>query len=109
VTVVVALLLAVFVLPYPWGVVAVGASIVIEIGEAWFWIWLSRRRRPVVGAEALVGATGTVVTACSPRGQIRLNGELWDAVASESPLVAGERVRVVGRDALTLLVVAETR
>ena len=66
-TVVVALLLALFVLPYPWGIVAVVASIGIEVGEAWFWIWLSRRRRAVTGVEALVGVDAVVVTPCRPR------------------------------------------
>lgn len=102
-TVLVALLLAIFVLPRPWGVVAVVASLGIEVAEAWFWIWLSRRRRSVVGAEALVGARAVVVTACRPEGQVRVAGELWRAIcrAGADP---GDVVHVERVDGLTLVV-----
>ena len=104
-TVLVALLLALFVLPRPWGVVAIVGSLVIEVGEAWFWIWLSRRRRAVVGAEALLGAEAVVVTACRPEGQVRVAGELWRARCDEGADV-GQRVRIVGIAGLTLEVEA---
>ena len=42
---VVAVILAVFVIPQPWGLVLVGVAAVVEIGETFFWIWLSQRRR----------------------------------------------------------------
>jgi membrane protein implicated in regulation of membrane protease activity len=103
VTVVVALLLALFVLPAPWGVVAVVASLVIEVGEAWFWIWLSRRRRSVVGAEALVGARAVVVTPCRPEGQVRVAGELWRALC-RAGADAGDVVQVERVEGLTLIV-----
>ena len=105
-TVLVALLLAIFVLPHPWGIVAVVASLGIEVGEAWFWIWLSRRRRSVVGAEALVGATAVVVTACRPDGQVRIAGEIWRASCAAGADV-GQIVRVLRVDALTLVVTPE--
>jgi membrane protein implicated in regulation of membrane protease activity len=106
VTVLVALLLALFVLPYPWGIVAVVVSIGVEVGEAWFWIWLSRRRRSVVGAEALVGATAVVVTPCRPEGQVRIAGELWRAVCRAGADV-GDVVRIERVEGLTLIVTQE--
>ena len=105
-TVLVALLLAIFVLPYPWGLVAVAGALVVEIGEAWFWIWLSRRRRSVVGAEALVGATAVVVTPCRPAGQVRVVGELWSA-RCDAGADAGATVRVERVEGLTLVVTPE--
>lgn len=107
-TVVVALLLALFVLPHPWGVVAIVGALFVEVGEAWFWIWLSRRRRVVVGAEALVGAEAVVVTPCRPEGQVRIAGELWRA-RCESGADAGERVSVLRVSGLTLEVEAAAR
>ena len=104
-TVVVALLLAVFVLPHPWGVYAIIGALCVEVAEAWFWIWLSRRRRVVVGAEALVGAEAVVVTPLRPDGQVRISGELWRARCEDGADV-GERVRVVRVDGLTLEVAA---
>ena len=61
-------------------------------------------RRPQLGAEALVGATGTAFGTLAGEGQIKLQGEIWRAVA-ERPIADGTPVRVVGVDGLTLRVV----
>ena len=61
-------------------------------------------RRPQLGAEALVGATGTAYGALAGEGQIKLQGEIWRAV-TERPIADGTPVRVVGVDGLTLRVV----
>jgi membrane-bound serine protease (ClpP class) len=105
VTVLVALLLAFFVLPHPWGVVTVVGAIALELVEVWFWIWLSKRRRAVVGVEALIGAEAVVVAACRPYGRVRLAGEQWLARCDEGA-AEGERVRVTALDGLTLVVEA---
>jgi membrane-bound serine protease (ClpP class) len=60
--------------------------------------------RPQLGVEALVGATGTAFGAVSGEGQIKLQGEIWRAVA-DRPIPDGMPVRVVGVDGLTLRVV----
>jgi membrane-bound serine protease (ClpP class) len=96
-----AVLLAVFVLDMPWAGVVVGVAAVVEIGETFFWVWLSRRRRVQVGAEVLVGATARVVSDCRPRGQVRVQGELWQAYC-EDGADAGEAVRITALDGLTL-------
>jgi membrane-bound serine protease (ClpP class) len=98
-----AILLALFVLPAPWGVVAVLGAIVVEVAETAFWIRLSKRRRPQVGAEALIGASAEVVTACRPLGRVRLHGELWQARCDEGA-GRGETVRVRALEGLTLVV-----
>jgi membrane protein implicated in regulation of membrane protease activity len=103
VTLVVALLLALYVLDRPWDVVVVVGAIVVEVGEIFFWIWLSKRRRPQVGAETLIGAEAVVVTPCQPRGQVRVAGELWDALC-DAGAETGDLVRIVGRRGLTLVV-----
>ncbi len=101
-----AILLAIFVVPKPWGLVLVVVAAVVEVGESFFWVHLSRRRRIQMGAETLIGATAEVVSDCRPLGQVRVQGELWRAQCGHgaSP---GETVRVVGRDDLTLLVEPE--
>jgi membrane-bound serine protease (ClpP class) len=73
----------------------------IELGEAAFWIRLSRRRHPTTGAEALVGAEGVAVSDCRPDGQVRLRGELWSARCAEG-VDAGERIVVDSVNGLTL-------
>jgi membrane-bound serine protease (ClpP class) len=61
-------------------------------------------RRPQLGAEALVGATGTAFGTLAGEGQIKLQGEIWRAV-TDRPIPDGTPVRVIGVDGLTLRVV----
>ena len=99
-----AIVLAVFWLPRGWGIALVAGAALFEIAETAFWIWLSRRWRPAVGAEALPGSVGVAVTGCDPVGQVRVAGELWRA-RCPAGVRAGERVVVESVDAeLTLLV-----
>jgi membrane-bound serine protease (ClpP class) len=101
-----AVLLAIFVVPKPWGLILVVVAAVVEVGESFFWVHLSRRRRIQMGAETLIGATAQVVSECRPLGQVRIRGELWRAQCGRGA-APGETVRVVGREGLTLLVEPE--
>jgi membrane protein implicated in regulation of membrane protease activity len=95
VALVVAILLAVFVVPAPWGWVLIGAAAVYEVGSTWAgWHW-SRTRRQVVGTGALVGRAVEV----DGEGWARLDGARW-RVRGVGP---GERGRVVGVEGLTLV------
>jgi membrane protein implicated in regulation of membrane protease activity len=94
-----AILLAIFVLPSPWGIVAVIAGGLIDIGESLVLLKWTRRRKSTVGVETLVGQKGVVSTLT----QVRVAGELWEA-RSDRVLVAGEEVVVRGVEGLTLLV-----
>jgi membrane protein implicated in regulation of membrane protease activity len=97
------ILLAIFVLPSPWGIVAVVAGGVIDIAESVVMLRWSRRRRAATGAEALIGETAVVVTPCRPLGQVRIEGERW-AARSEAGADPGDEVVVRAVDGLTLLV-----
>jgi len=98
-----AILLAIFVLPSPWGLVAVLAGLTIDVAETWLWVRFSRRRRAVTGAEALVGKLATVVDPCWPRGRVRVDGELW-AADCEAGADAGALVRISAVENLLLRV-----
>ena len=98
-----AILLAIFVLPNRWDLPVVLLAAIVEIAETLFWLWYSRRRRVQMGPETLVGSTGQVITACTPLGQVRVQGELWRAQCAEGA-AAGEQVRVVALEGLTLVV-----
>jgi membrane-bound serine protease (ClpP class) len=63
----------------------------------------ARRRRVVSGEEELIGATGEVLAAFKHEGRIRIHSEDWNA-RTRVPLNKGQKVRVIGRDGLTLLV-----
>jgi membrane protein implicated in regulation of membrane protease activity len=93
------ILLAVFVVPWPWGIVTVVAGGLLDIGESLAFVKWSRRRRSSVGAEALVGQTAVVAT----QTQVRVAGELGEA-RSGAPLRVGDQVVVRAVDGLTLVV-----
>jgi membrane-bound serine protease (ClpP class) len=94
-----AILLAIFVLPSPWGIVAIVAGGLTDIAESVVFLKWSRRRRAVTGVEALIGKTAVV----SSPTQVRVTGELWEARSAES-VVVGDEVEVTGIDGLTLQV-----
>jgi membrane-bound serine protease (ClpP class) len=99
-----AVLAAVFWLPTAWGIVVVAAAAVVEVAEVGFWLWYSKRRKAVTGAEALPGARGVVAVACRPEGQVRVQGELWQARCEEGADVGDEVVVERLEDGLTLIV-----
>jgi membrane-bound serine protease (ClpP class) len=99
-----AILLAIFVLPSPWGIVAVVAGGLIDVAESLALLRWSRRRRAATGVETLIGRTAVV----SSPTQVRVAGELWEAI-SDVPLVPGESVQVTGVDGLTLRVSPRSR
>ena len=91
----------------PWGWVLVGVAAVIEIGQMMFWFWWGgKRKRAKVGVEAFIGRDAVVVLPCRPEGQVRLDGELWQA-RCEGGADAGTRVVVTGIEGLTLTVEPE--
>lgn len=65
----------------------------------------SQRRSAVSGAEGLIGANGHAQGAIGPdaEGYVNLHGELWRAT-SRLAIEAGQAVRVIERNGLTLLV-----
>lgn len=92
-----------FVLPDPWRAVVLGAALVIEIGEVYFWIRFLRRYRVTTGAEGLVGERVEVIESCAPRGRVRVHGEIWNAL-SRAGLEAGDPARIASVDGLTLVI-----
>lgn len=104
----VAIALALLVLEPPWSLVAVVLGAVLEVGETSFWLWYTRRRRAAVGVETLVGRRAVVTKALAPRGQVRLDGEVWQARCVDDTAVAaggvapGADVVVIHVDGLTL-------
>jgi len=68
----------------------------------------SRQRAVVSGAEEMLGAPGEVVSAFSDTGWVHVHGENWQA-RTHARLVRGQRIRVTGRDGLTLVVEPEQK
>jgi membrane-bound serine protease (ClpP class) len=98
-----AVLLALFVLPHPWGLVAVVAGGTLDLAETALFLWWSKRRKAAVGVEALVGREGVALGDLWPEGQVKIGGELWQA-RCPGGCDAGTRVVVRAVDGLTLVV-----
>jgi membrane protein implicated in regulation of membrane protease activity len=96
-------LVLLLVLSTPWNVVGFIAGLVAFGGEVAFWNRKVRGRRAAAGAETLIGKKGTAVSECRPHGQVRVDGEIWDARCDEGADRA-DAVVVTGREGLTLLV-----
>jgi membrane-bound serine protease (ClpP class) len=87
----------------PWVAVAVSAAFG---GITVFLVRLAvraRRRKSMLGADALVGSAASAMEPLAPEGHVLVEGEIWRAVASV-PVVAGARLRVVGHERYLLRV-----
>ena len=62
-----------------------------------------RRRKFYTGHEEMIGSAGKVVEWSSDKGQVRVQGELWQARA-EAPIEPGGKVRVTELDGMTVVV-----
>ena len=101
-------LLLLLLIPEPWNVAATFGALALFSLEVFYFYRRMRGVKVVTGAENLVGAVGKSVEPLDPEGHIRVQGELWQARASEA-VPAGTNVRVVAIDDLTLEVeTAET-
>lgn len=96
-----ALVLALVFLPWPWSLAVIAGAASCEIAIVVFGIRYTRRRPSTVGVERLIGASAEVVTALAPTGQVRLDGEIWRAHA-EAGVQVGDTVRIRSVDGLTL-------
>ena len=94
-----------FLLPSPWNWVGFLVAIPLWFIELLAWNRTVRHKRKVVGAQTLIGRNATVTEPCRPTGQVRLDGEIWEA-RCDAGASQGDRVRVIGRDGLTLVVEA---
>jgi membrane-bound serine protease (ClpP class) len=63
----------------------------------------ARRLKARLGADALVGRPASAMEALAPEGHVLVEGEIWNAVASE-PVAAGTKLRVVGHEQYLLRV-----
>jgi membrane protein implicated in regulation of membrane protease activity len=99
----IAILLAIFVLPAPWGVVAIVVGAMLDLGETLFFWSRWRGRRARVGVETFVGRTAVAIGQLAPEGQVKLDGELWHARA-EATIESGGEVVVRAVEGLTLVV-----
>ncbi len=83
------------------GMTAFFASVILFVGQR---VWEAQRLVVQTGSEALLGATGEVISALDPEGTVRLRGEVWTARTEGDHIQPGGRVRVVRVDGVVLVV-----
>jgi membrane-bound serine protease (ClpP class) len=89
--------------------VGYGVIVPVVVGIVIIFLGLGRlalqaqRQQSTMGTEALIGADGQSLTALAAAlpGQVSVHGEIWQAV-SDTPIPAGQRLRVRGAAGLTL-------
>lgn len=64
----------------------------------------ARRMKVKAGPEWLVGKVGTVILALAPKGEVRIEGQIWRAESIGAEVKEGEQVEIVDRKGLTLKV-----
>ncbi|HEY70772.1 MAG TPA: hypothetical protein G4O08_09330 [Anaerolineae bacterium] len=84
------------------------AIVVSLLTVGFFWLILSKaleayRGKPSHDPTAVLRQIGEVRTAVDPIGSVYVAGELWTATA-DTVLAVGTKIRVVGREGLTLVV-----
>jgi membrane protein implicated in regulation of membrane protease activity len=89
--------LAYLFLPFPWWVVVVVALAAVEVFEIQLWLSL-RGRRPLAGAEGLVGERGVL----AGPDRVRIRGTSYRARGVDGD--AGEPVVVEAVEGMTLVV-----
>jgi membrane protein implicated in regulation of membrane protease activity len=97
------LILALIFLPMPWSLLVIALAAVLELSLWFFGIRYSRRRKAQVGVQTMVGMLGEAITTLAPEGQVKVDGEIWQAHA-DGGARAGDHVRVTAVKGLMLQV-----
>jgi Membrane-bound serine protease (ClpP class) len=98
--------------PVPEMAIAPWVALAVSIGFGGITAFLvrlavrARRRKALLGPDALVGAHAMALEPLAPEGHVLVEGEIWQAV-SESPVEKGTGLRVVSHEQQRLHVVAD--
>jgi membrane-bound serine protease (ClpP class) len=71
------------------------------------WVGSTIRRKPFTGAETLIGKTGIVTTDLAPKGEVSVDGIIWEANTNGPRIEKGSKVTIVRISGLTLEVEPE--
>jgi membrane-bound serine protease (ClpP class) len=84
-------------------VVPVAALALGVLAACSLWAAVRNRSRPVLtGIEALIGRVGVAISDLAPQGMVRVDGEVWSAVADVALIPAGEQVQIVAVEGVTI-------
>jgi membrane-bound serine protease (ClpP class) len=80
--------------------------LVIAAIAAWlFYTGIKAQFKKVkTGKEALIGAHGIATTDLKPKGEVRVLGEFWQAIAKDTELTIGTSIEVISLEGMLLVV-----
>ena len=81
-------------------VIVILATLIIFIA----YIFLPQLKKPVTGAEGMIGMTGVAMETLNPEGMVRIKGELWSAESTGNMVDRGEKIVVEKVNGLSLRV-----
>jgi membrane-bound ClpP family serine protease len=99
-----------------WGLSSIGIDIPLPGLIAMMLAWLgwsvftyrmgsrALRQKPLVNLPGMVGSKGTAVSALTPDGLVKIQGELWVAKSAAGTIETGQEVVVVAQEGLKLVV-----
>jgi membrane-bound serine protease (ClpP class) len=87
----------------PWVAIAVSAAFGVITAFLVRIAVRARRRKALLGPDALVGSRATAMESLAPQGHVLVEGEIWRAIASQ-PAAAGAALLVTGHDRMLLRV-----
>ena len=92
-----------------WNIWTVGSVVIIFalIFLFMFYVFLPQFKKPKTGKEEIIGSWCTALTALDPHGQIKVQGEIWQARSLTGRIEKGCRAKIVDMDGLELLVKKE--
>jgi len=61
-------------------------------------------RKKQLGPQTMIGLEGHAMEDLSPRGKVKVRGEIWGASSRSGTIMKGEPIMVVALDGLTLVV-----
>ena len=84
------------------------AIIFFVIGGSSAWLFYAgvkaQYKQVKTGREALIGAIGIATTDLKPKGEVRVMGEFWQAVAKDAAISRGKPVEIICLDGMVLVV-----
>ncbi|HNS32708.1 MAG TPA: nodulation protein NfeD [bacterium] len=75
-----------------WSVLFISLLLSISI---WF-VLKTKKRKVATGTEGMVGKKGKTLSPLSPKGQVFVRGEYWNASSIDGDIAEGERIEVTG-------------
>lgn len=103
---------AIYQMPMEWFISFRVGSIIIVAALGIFFAygltaaWRAKRKKPVTGTIAMIGKKGIAISHLNPRGQVKIEGEIWNAESLKGSIEKNSEIVVMEKERLVLKVQA---